>query len=295
LNNQSISLLNAMTKNAGLELSGKQLKAFSMFGDLLIEKNRQVNLTSITGEADIAAKHFYDSLTPVIYAKMPPIQANGSSREPVKIVDVGSGAGFPGIPLKILFGKALDVTFIEATGKKINFINEVISALGLCGCHTVHARAEEAVKHPDMHGKFDYAIARALAALPKLCVYCLPFLKTGGKLIAMKGRRDTAEREIAQSDALLAGLGGRIVSVDSFLLQPHINGQGDTGAPDLHPDGQDGRTPDLHPDGQGKIPAPPVIGQGGDSPVQHSVGDMERTLIVIEKVAMDPIRSSLRA
>ena len=115
-----------------------------------------------------------------------------------RLVDVGAGAGFPGIPLKILFGEYLSVTLIDSIGKKADFLNELIDLLKLKGCCAIHARAEEAVGRPGMGGGFDFATARAVASLPDLLGYCMPFLTPGGVFIAMKGRLAATEQELAK-------------------------------------------------------------------------------------------------
>ena len=218
-----------------------QLKAFDMFGDLLTERNKRVNLTAIRDEAGIVIKHFYDSLSIVIHVReLSDLLSAAAARRGVvgenragiarngavgdggagprkKLADVGAGAGFPGIPLKILFGDALDVTLIESVGKKVRFMDEVIAALRLDGCGAVHIRAEDAAR-AGMGGLFDFATARALAPLPKTLEYCLPLIKTGGTLIAMKGRRDTADKEIAQSADRLTALGGKHLRTVGFAF-----------------------------------------------------------------------------
>ena len=264
MDKSSLSLLDNLTKKAGLELSAGQLGAFDAFADLLIEKNRHVNLTAISDEPGIVVRHFMDSLSVAVYihelaetigtragglehpcadaggpehtgtdaggpehpgadaghaAETGRPHASAGKRPPARLADVGSGAGFPGIPLKILYGDALDVTLIESTGKKVNFMNEAVEMLGLNRCKAVHARAEDAARRDGMRGQFGFATARALAPLPTALGYCLPLLARGGILIAMKGRRETAEKELSQAERQMAKLGGRLSRTVSFALE----------------------------------------------------------------------------
>ena len=273
MNPIAISYLYESARRIGIALNKEQLALFSRYGDLLLERNRQFNLTAITDENDIAVKHFVDSLTPAVYVpelniylpagrratpqqfhtpytpdapsapytpNAPPPQSTpdapytpdalntppppytsppqstpskpANNVLPAKLLDIGAGAGFPGLPLKILFGDALDVTLMDATLKKVNFMNEAIDALNLRGCRAVHIRAEEAARRAVISGDFalnqyNFTTARALAALPKALEYCLHFLAPGGLFIAMKGRRETAEAELAQSGRVLARYG----------------------------------------------------------------------------------------
>ena len=214
----SISLLKGALSQAGIILNAAQLEALNAFGDFLVNKNAQFNLTSIRDETGIVVRHFLDSLSPAIYVRELAALYSAGNPESKDLVDVGSGAGFPGIPLKILFGDALNVTLIDSTLKKVNFMTEAAGLLRLNGCRAVHTRADEAAGRAGMRGRFNYATARAVAALPKLIEYCLPLLAPGGILIAMKGRRAAAEGELAQSGPQLAKYGGRLVDIIGFSL-----------------------------------------------------------------------------
>ena len=186
-----------------IEYSIETLEKFAVYKKLLLEWNEKFNLTAITDEREIDLLHFLDSAT---------ILNDTLSSE--KIADVGSGAGFPGIPLKIL-GAHGEVFMFDSLRKRIGFIETVIKELGLNDCHAVHIRAEDAGR-----GKyrefFDTVAARAVANLAVLSEYCLPLVKTGGTFIAMKGR-ETGDEIKAYKDAVKK-LGGRIRIVKTFNL-----------------------------------------------------------------------------
>ncbi len=185
----------------GLTLSRRQIESFAWYAQELIDWNQRFNLTAVTDPADIAVKHFADALTCSL-AMHPQIQG--------RLVDVGSGAGFPGLPLKIAFPR-LQVTLIEATGKKAEFCRHIVEGLGLSGVQVIHARAEEVGHQPDHRHTYDWATARAVAQLSVVVEYLLPLLRLGGKAIAQKGESGPAEAHAA--DSALRLLGGRMVQV----------------------------------------------------------------------------------
>lgn len=181
-----------------LGLSRAQLQAFDIYAGLLVEWNARSNLTAITKPGDVAVKHFLDSLTCLL--------AMGASTAG-RLVDVGSGAGFPGLPIKIACPQ-LQVTLIESTGKKVEFCRHVIRELGLKDVEVIHERAEE-VGHWESHREaYDWAVARAVAALPILVEYLFPFVRVGGVAIAQKGETGPAEAHTAEP--ALRILGARI-------------------------------------------------------------------------------------
>lgn len=192
-----------------ISLTQPQEAAFAQYADALIEWNQRVNLTAITASDEIAVKHFLDSLT------IATVQEMGA---PLRVIDVGSGAGFPGIPLKIVYPQ-LQMTLLEATGKKIAFLDHVIQLLNLSNTRTLKARAEEAGQMRDQREGYDLALARAVARLPVLLEYLLPLVKVGGRCIAMKGK--TAHAEAADSTRALKMLGGRLAHIHDFQL-PNI-------------------------------------------------------------------------
>lgn len=176
------------------QLEETTLQRMALFARLLLEQNETLNLTAITETADVAQKHFADSLA------LLPLLPSKTAR----VLDVGTGGGFPGVPLLIVC-PALDVTLLDSTKKKLIFLERALAALELKAT-LVHARAEEAGQKSAMRGSFDACFSRAVAPLPLLCEYCLPFLRKGGKMLAMKGAN--AQEELAQSANALSVLGG---------------------------------------------------------------------------------------
>lgn len=183
----------------GVALSAAQLRAFERYAELLIEANRRTNLTAITDPHEIRLKHFLDSLSCAL-----PLGTYPSGR----LADVGAGAGFPSLPLKIAF-PALSVTLIESVGKKADFCRRVIAELGLEQAAVLTERAEQVGRHPAHREQYDWAVARAVAELPVLLEYLLPLLRVGGQAIAMKGAAGPAEAQA--SEPALGELGGRLV------------------------------------------------------------------------------------
>ena len=202
------NLLTEGAERLGITLGAAQAERFAVFGALLRSWNEKMNLTAITDERDIIIKHFLDSLTVLAAADIAP----GAS-----VIDVGTGAGFPGIPMKIARSD-IELTLADALAKRIGFLNEVIAQTGLSGARAVHMRAEEAGRSPAFRERYDFAVSRAVAALPVLCEYCLPFVKPGGIFLAMKGGdvRETGELEAAR--AAIAALGSSVVDVKQFIL-----------------------------------------------------------------------------
>ena len=188
----------------GIKLSEIQLKQFYNYMNLLIEWNKKINLTAITEPDEIILKHFVDSLTISKYIS-----------DGTKVVDVGTGAGFPGIPLKIV-RQDVDITLLDSLQKRINFLNEVINELNLEKITTVHSRVEDFGKNKKYREKFDIATSRAVANLATLSEYLLPLVKVGGKVISMKG--SLIQEELENSKNAIKILGGQIEKVDEFDL-----------------------------------------------------------------------------
>ena len=191
--------LKAVAKEYGLELTTAQMTQFNTYYDLLIEWNQKINLTAITEPKDVAIKHMIDSLScfkPNLF------------EENCSLIDVGTGAGFPGLPLKIFF-PSLKLTLLDSLNKRVKFLQLVVDTLGLKDVNVIHARSEEAAKNKKYREQFDFATARAVARLPILCEYCLPFVKLNGMFIALKGRQ--YEEEIAEAGKAIKVLGGRLV------------------------------------------------------------------------------------
>lgn len=181
----------------GIKLSEESILKLFDYYSFLEEKNRVMNLTAITGEKDVAELHFLDSL-----ALLTLVSFAGKT-----VIDIGSGAGFPGIPMKIA-EPSIELTLLDAQQKKIAFLDELSVRLHMTGIHCIHARAEEAALLPDMREQFDFAVSRAVAGLNVLSELCLPFVKTGGAFIAMKGT--DSDEEISEAENALLKLGARL-------------------------------------------------------------------------------------
>ncbi|MDE7425466.1 MAG: 16S rRNA (guanine(527)-N(7))-methyltransferase RsmG [Lachnospiraceae bacterium] len=193
-------------KEWNIELSEIQVKQFIQYYELLIEKNKVMNLTGITEWEEVVQKHFVDSLALVKAIDL---------SEPFKILDMGTGAGFPGIPLKIAFPN-LQIVLLDSLNKRIKFLQEVIENLGLKEIEAYHGRAEEFAKKEEFREKFDYVVSRAVANLATLSEYCIPYVKRSGKFIPYKSGEITEELE--QSKKAIQILGGNLLEVKEFLL-----------------------------------------------------------------------------
>ena len=185
-------------RQLGVRLNATQLAALARYEQELIEWNTRFNLTAIRSPQDIRTKHFLDSLTCLLALREAP---------PERLVDVGTGAGFPGIPLKILYPK-MQLTLVESVGKKADFCRHVVSTLGLNGVEVVPDRAEVLGQSPAHREKYDWAVARAVAILPVLAEYLLPLVRVGGGMLAMKGESGPAEAHAAEH--VLRLLGGHL-------------------------------------------------------------------------------------
>jgi 16S rRNA (guanine527-N7)-methyltransferase len=189
-----------------INLSEQQLDKFLTYYEMLVEKNKVMNLTAITEFDEVVEKHFLDSLSLI---RVKDLSKN------ISVIDLGTGAGFPGIPLKIAFPE-LEITLVDSLNKRVLFLQEVISALGLKNISTVHERAEIIANNPDYREKFDLCVSRAVANLSTLTEYCLPFVKIGGQFISYKSGECDDEVEAARNSIFLVG--GKTVSVDKFTL-----------------------------------------------------------------------------
>jgi 16S rRNA (guanine527-N7)-methyltransferase len=185
----------------GLHFSPDQVSRFEIYYHALIDWNTQVNLTAITDYEDTQVKHFLDSLTIVLAIGSDIVGKN------LKVIDVGTGAGFPGIPLKIVFPE-IDLNLLEATAKKSKFLEQLVSQLNLKDVVIVNGRAEEIAHQLQFREQFDVVLSRAVASLPALVELALPFCKTGGYFVAQK-KGDIAE-EMAQAQKVVTVMGGRL-------------------------------------------------------------------------------------
>ena len=185
----------------GVNITPNQIEAFQWYANELRSWNQRYNLTAITDPDEIYIKHFVDSLSCLQVERF---------RPPGNIIDVGTGAGFPGIPLKIVYPQ-FQMTLVESIGKKMEFCRHVVSSLGLDGVDFVQARAEHLGKNVAHRERYDWAIARAVAILPVLLEYLLPFIKLGGRAIVQKGETGPAEAHSAEK--ALSILGGEIKQI----------------------------------------------------------------------------------
>lgn len=199
-------LLTKECKNIGIELSFLQKGQFESYYKLLIEWNKNINLTRITEPEEVVIKHFVDSLTLLKYCDI---------KQGASVIDVGTGAGFPGIPLKIA-RPDIKLTLLDSLNKRLNFLNEVCGQLEI-NADLVHARAEDGAKDNKHREKYDIAVSRAVARLNTLSEYCLPYVKVGGQFISMKGPELT--EELREAKTAIKTLGGKINKVNEFTLK----------------------------------------------------------------------------
>ncbi len=180
----------------GISFSATQMEQYNRYFELLVEWNEKINLTAITEPKEVAIKHMIDSIT---------AYDENLFKDGTTVIDVGTGAGFPGLPLKI-FCPEIKLTLMDSLNKRIKFLQTVVEELGLKDVECVHARAEEGARNKKYRESFDIAVSRAVARLPILCEYCLPFVKKGGHFIALKGMQyhDEAE-EAAKAIKVMGG------------------------------------------------------------------------------------------
>ena len=199
------NLLKEKAEMFHVKLDETALERFNIYGKLLIEWNEKINLTAITDPEGVTIKHFLDSLTIFSYVDMP---------KNAKVIDVGTGAGFPGLAM-LIARPDLDMTLMDSTKKRLNVIENVLEKLEL-NSNVVHSRAEDAGNNKVFREQYDYSTARAVTNLRDLAEYCLPFVKVGGSFVPMKSAK--AQEEIVEAKKAIHVLGGQIIKVDSFDL-----------------------------------------------------------------------------
>lgn len=201
-----LSVLDQGCQEMGIVLDGEQRQQFVDFYEYLVEKNKVMNLTGITEFDEFIDKHYIDSLSIVNVVDMHQVQS---------AIDVGTGAGFPGIPLKIAFPH-LKITLLDSLNKRINFLNEVVETLGLENVETCHGRAEDFGHRKEYREQYDLCTSRAVANLSTLSEYCVPFVKIGGQFVSYKS--GNVDNELRESEKAIRILGGEIGKVCSFVL-----------------------------------------------------------------------------
>lgn len=194
-------ILAARADEAGIPLTAEQIGQFSVYNEMLLDWNTRMNLTALTAPEDVAVKHIIDSLTAYDAALF-----DGART----LIDVGTGAGLPGIPLAV-YAPHLTVTLLDSLNKRVRFLTEVTAAMGLQNVRCIHARAEEAARTVEHRAAYDIVVSRAVARLPVLLEYTLPFVRVGGTLLALKGRAYAEEQKEARRAAEVLG-GGRITA-----------------------------------------------------------------------------------
>ncbi len=191
-----------------VSLTDEQIQQFLQYYEMLVEKNKVMNLTGITEFEEVIQKHFLDSLS--LIRVIPDLAERN-----LAIIDLGTGAGFPGIPLKIAFSN-LEITLMDSLNKRINFLNEVIDALRLENVTAIHGRAEEMAANATYRQQYDLCVSRAVSNLAVLTEYCLPFVVKGGMFVSYKSA--DSDTEIQEAKKAISILGGKLEKVDKFEL-----------------------------------------------------------------------------
>ena len=196
----------SMLEERGISLSSRALAQFERYYELLVEWNEKMNLTAITDKPGVYVKHFFDSVSPAFYYNF---------SAPISLCDVGAGAGFPSIPLKICFPQ-LRISIVDSLQKRIRFLEHLAAELELADVALYHDRAETFARQKGMRESFDVVTARAVARMPVLAELCLPLVKTGGTFIAMKAA--SAPEELKEGEKAISVLGGEVAAVETFML-----------------------------------------------------------------------------
>jgi len=196
-----------LLKQQQIELTDRQQMQFERYFELLVEWNKKINLTAITEKKEVYLKHFYDSIAPILQGRI--------KNQNIKLLDIGAGAGFPSLPMKILY-PALDVTVIDSLNKRILFLNHLADELDLEKVHFYHGRAEDFAQDKDFRAQFDIVTARAVARMQILAELTIPFLKVGGRLLALKATN--APEELTEANNALSLLFSKVKENSSYQL-----------------------------------------------------------------------------
>ena len=200
-------LMSTAAEDVGLQLSEEQYERFMKYMRLLQEWNEKINLTAITEDEEVVKKHFIDCIKAF---------KRDEFKNAKTVIDVGPGAGFPGLPIAIMRSD-LKVTLLDSLNKRINFLNTVVQELGLKNVTTIHSRAEDGARNKDLREKFDVATSRAVANMSVLSEFCLPYVKVGGNFIALKG--PAVDQEIEESRNAIGTLGGKLIDICEVSIE----------------------------------------------------------------------------
>lgn len=207
-------ILKKVFNDIGVDISDIQIYQFQRYYEMLIDVNKNMNLTAITDEKDVIIKHFLDSISIVAFKELDFIN-KVNKMDITSVIDIGTGAGFPGIPLKIMF-PSLNITLVDSLNKRVNFLNSVIQEFKLEKIVAIHARAEEIAKDDKYREKYDLCVSRAVANLATLSEYCLPFVRVNKYFVPYKSQK--IDEELSYGKKCISVMGGKIIDKYKFIL-----------------------------------------------------------------------------
>ena len=212
-------ILKKVFNDIGVDISDIQIYQFQRYYEMLIDVNKNMNLTAITDEKDVIIKHFLDSISIVAFKELDFIN-KVNKMDITSVIDIGTGAGFPGIPLKIMF-PSLNITLVDSLNKRVNFLNSVIQEFKLEKIVAIHARAEEIAKDDKYREKYDLCVSRAVANLATLSEYCLPFVRVNKYFVPYKSQK--IDEELSYGKKSISVMGGKIIDKYKFILPESDN------------------------------------------------------------------------